>query len=297
MSNTRRGARTLKTGGAEGPKVSRELVTSVLIAILYAIFMFGALWEGGLFSLVSSAIMFILMVLMAYTVDKGTHNGQQPFRSLIFVFAGMSAVSLAAQLLVFLGVMAAAGIYWAAALGASAAAVSIVSIGAIVYFEKDDLKRLYMVPGDYKAMALGAAGLAMCLIGAFIGAYYVFGGNAIGQAKLVGIAASVIVFGVLMGVMEEAWFRGLMLSRIIPLLGDSYGNIFQAAVFGIFEAAMFYIVTGMGAYVPAIFIIGAFTGFYWGRATLKAGSIVASALLHVGLYILLLLPLLVGRIV
>ena len=100
--------------------------------------------------------------------------------------------------------------------------------------------------------------------------------------------------GALAGIAGEVWFRGLLLARIVPILGESRGNIYQAAVFGAFETVIFYMITGQAAYIPVIFIIGAFTGFYWGRATLKADSLAAPIFLHAGLYILLLLPILTG---
>jgi membrane protease YdiL (CAAX protease family) len=164
----------------------------------------------------------------------------------------------------------------------------------LIHIEKDELKTLYIRTGDAKAMWLGAAGLVICLVAGFVGAYYIFGGNIISQDKFLRIAASVIVFGALAGIAGEVWFRGLLLARIVPILGESRGNIYQAAVFGAFETVIFYMITGQAAYIPVIFIIGAFMGFYWGRATLKADSLAAPVFLHAGLYILLLLPILTG---
>ena len=59
-------------------------------------------------------------------------------------------------------------------------------------------------------------------------------------AELIGV---VLVFGLLCGAYEELWFRGLLLSKIVPILGESSGNIFQAVVFGVFEAMIFAALT------------------------------------------------------
>jgi len=294
MSDTRKGARKPKGGSTAGPQVSQELVTSVLIAVLYALFLIETIWETGLEALVFSAVLFAVLLLMAYLIGRGSLKGQQQFKSLVYVFIGLSALSMIIELLRYLGIPAIAGIFWAGALGVVNAVVSVIAIAAILYVEKGELKKLYLTLGDIKVAGLGAAGFVLCIIAGLAGAYFVFGGNTISQDKFLQIAASVIVFGVLSGIVEEVWFRGLLLSRIIPLLGESHGNIFQAAIFGVFETIMFYTITGLVAYLPVIFIIGAFTGFYWGRATLKASSLAAPALLHAGLYILLLLPLLTG---
>ncbi len=294
MSDVKKGARKPKDSPTAGRRINPELVTSALIAALYALFLIETIWEGSLAALAFSILLFAIMVLMSYFVGKGTLQKKQQFQSLIYVFAGLSAFSVVVALLRYLNVPGTAGIYWAAVLGIVNVVPSVAIIAGLIYMEKDDLKKLYVCPGDRKAVGLGIVGLVLCVAAAFAGAYYVFGGNAIGQEKFIQISASVVVFGILAGIVEELWFRGLLLSRIQPLLGESLGNIYQAAVFGVFEAVIFYTITGLIAYLPVIFIIGAFTGFYWGRATLKAGSLAAPVLLHAGLYILLLLPIMTG---
>ncbi|BAI60661.1 hypothetical protein MCP_0589 [Methanocella paludicola SANAE] len=294
MSDMKKGARKPKDSPEAGRQIKPELVTSALIAALYALFLIETIWEGSLAALAFSVLLFAIMVLMSYFVDRGKLHKKELFKSLIYVFAGLSALSMIVELLRYLNVPGMAGVYWAAVLGIASAIASVAIIAGLIYLEKDELKRLYVGLGDKKAAGLGVIGLVLCVAAALVGAYFMFGGNAIGQEKFIQIAASAIVFGILAGIVEELWFRGLLLSRILPLLGESQGNIYQAAVFGVFEAVIFYTITGLIAYLPVIFIIGAFTGFYWGRATLKAGSMAAPVLLHVGLYILLLLPIMTG---
>lgn len=303
MSDIKKGARKSKndrdmdgyTAGKQ--QIKPELVTAVLIAVLYALFLVEAGLEGGVVALVLSAFLFVAFAVFAYFVGSGKLKGRQQFRSLIYAFLGLSALSMVWELLRFFNVidMAGAGTFWAAAVGVVNAAFSVVIIAVILYVEKDRLEKLYIAVGDKKVIALGAAGFVLSLLLAVGAAYFVFGGNAISQDKFLQILASVLVLGVLGGIIEELWFRGLLLSRITPLLGESQGNIYQAAVFGVFETLMFYTITSEAVYLPVIFIIGAFTGYYWGRATLKAKSLVAPMFLHAGLYVLILLPLLAGQ--
>ncbi|HTY90252.1 MAG TPA: CPBP family intramembrane glutamic endopeptidase [Methanocella sp.] len=293
MSDVKKGARKQKGGSTAGAKVSRELGISVMVAVLYGLFLVETIWESSLLGLAFSIILFGILVLMAYLLG-GSKKEQRQFRSLVLVFIGLSLLSIIVELLRYLDIPAAAGTFWAGALGAAIAIASVIAIAVLVYIEKDELKKLYIHAGDVKAMWLGAAGLIICLVAGLAGAYFVFGGSILGQDKFLRIAASVIIFGVLAGIVEEAWFRGLLLTRIVPILGESRGNIYQAAVFGAFETVLFYMITGQAAYIPVIFIIGIFMGYYWGRATIKADSLAAPALLHVGLYVLLLLPLVTG---
>jgi membrane protease YdiL (CAAX protease family) len=293
MSDDKKGARKQKRSATTGPIITQELGISVMVAVLYGLFIVETIWESSLAGLAFSVLLFAILILMVYILGVSLKE-QRQLRSLVLVFTGLSLLSIIVELLRYLDIPAAAGTFWAGVLGAAIAVISVVAITVLIHIEKDELKTLYIRTGDAKAMWLGAAGLVICLVAGFVGAYYIFGGNIISQDKFLRIAASVIVFGALAGIAGEVWFRGLLLARIVPILGESRGNIYQAAVFGAFETVIFYMITGQAAYIPVIFIIGAFMGFYWGRATLKADSLAAPIFLHAGLYILLLLPILTG---
>jgi len=304
MSEVRKGAR--KPKGEQGmgsysignQQVKAELVIAVLMAGLYALFLLDAWTEGGQVALVLSMFLFVAFTVFAYLVRAGTLKGQQQFRSLIYVFMGLSALSMVWEILQYLNILntAGAGSLWAAYVGTVYSIASVIAITAIVYAEKDSLKKLYLDIGDKNVIALGVGGFVLCIILSITGTYFVFGGNTMGLNKYMAIVASVVFFGVLSGIIEEIWFRGLLLSRIIPLIGESHGNIYQAAVFGVFETLMFYTLIGDASFIPAMFLIGAFTGYYWGRATLRSKSLISPMLLHAGLYILLLLPLITGLV-
>ena len=302
MSEVRKGARRPKNGRDMGSysvgnrQIKAELVFAVLIAGLYALFLLDAWIEGGQMALILSMFLFVIFTVFAYMMRSGTLKGQQQFKSLVYVFMGLSALSMIWEILAYLNFVnsTGAGALWAAYVGVVYAVISIIAIAAIMYVEKDSLKKLYIDVGDKNVIGLGAGGFVLCLVVSIIATYLAFGGNTIGQGKFIQIVVSVVLFGVLAGIVEEVWFRGLLLNRIVPLLGESQGNIYQAAVFGVFETLMYYTLTGEASFIPAMFIIGAFTGYYWGRATLKAKSMLSPMLLHAGLYILLLLPLLVG---
>jgi membrane protease YdiL (CAAX protease family) len=268
-----------------------ELVIAALVAAIFALFIVEAALGGAQEGLLISIFLTLALLVFAYPIKAKAQ------KKLIYVFVGLSVLSLAWSALRFLNVPAAIGsIGWPAALGIINAVVSAFVIAVILYFEKDTLAKLYVRAGDRKNMAYGIVGLVVSLIVAAGAAYYIFGGIALGRDKMLGLAASVLVFAALGGIVEELWFRGLLMSRIVPIIGESYGNIFQAAVFGVFETVLFYLLTGQAMYLPVIFIISAMVGYYWGRATLKNESLVTPILLHAGFYVLIMLPILVGVI-
>jgi membrane protease YdiL (CAAX protease family) len=278
-------------------KLKPELVIASLMAALYALSLLAAGLAGGPYAVLISGLMFAIFLVLAYLARAGALKGLQRPGPLIIVFLGLSLLSLAWESILFLNVANinnADIIMRVAMVGVANAVVSLAIIAGIIYLEKDSLKKIYVTVGDIKSMAPSVGGFAICVLLAAGAAYFLFGGNAIGQDKFIMLVASVLVFSILGGAYEELWFRGLLLSRITPLLGESRGNIYQAAVFGAFEAMMLYAVTSLFADLAVFFIIGAFLGYYWGRSTLKTGSLLGAVLLHAGLYALILLPLLVG---
>lgn len=289
---------TSKGSGAAGKsKLTSELIISLLVAGLYALFLVETRLAEGMTALMLSMFLFVTFLVFVYIVRGGTHKKKREFASLLYVFLGLSALSLVWELLVYFNVVDASKISPAVMvliIGLVYAIVSVAIIAVIAYLEKSSLKEIYLTPGDIKVIPFAVVAFVLCALLGVGATYMLFGGSAMGQDQLILLIASVLAFSLLAGIAEELWFRGLLMSRITPILGESYGNIYQAVVFGVFEAVMFYMITGQISLMPAIFIIGSMTGYYWGRATLRSNSIISPMLLHAGFYALVALPILAG---
>jgi len=296
---TRKPKRGTSTGSATGGKLklTSELIISLLVAGLYALFLVETRLAEGMTALMLSMFLFVTFLVFVYIVRGGSHKKKREFGSLLYVFLGLSALSLVWQLLVYFNIIDASKIspdILIMVIGVIYAVVSVAIIAAIAFLEKSSLKDLYLTSGDIKVIPFAGVAFILCALLGIGATYMLFGGSTMGQDKLIMLIVSVLVFSLLAGIAEELWFRGLLMSRITPILGESYGNIYQAVVFGVFEAVMFYIITQEVSLMPAIFIIGSMTGFYWGRATLRSKSIISPMLLHAGFYVLVALPILVG---
>jgi membrane protease YdiL (CAAX protease family) len=303
MSDKVKGARKPKKGQDNDSfkigksKVKYDLLIAVMVAAFYALSLLAATIEGGVNAVLFSVIVFVAFVVFAWFVRAGTVPALKSLRSLIFVFLGLSALSLAWQLLLYFGVLDAGKLGqtgWIVAVGSVISVVSIAIIAILLYFEKDSLKDMYLRLGDRLNIAMGVFGFILCLVLAVVVTYFVFGGNQIGMDRLLPLLAAILAFSIPCGILEELWFRGLLMSKATPIFGEAYGNIYQAAVFGAFEAVMFTTVTGQVADLLVLLMLGAIMGFYWGRSTLRTKSLWSPMLLHAGLYTLILLPILVG---
>jgi len=303
MSGKGKGERKPKKGQDKdafsigGHKISYDVLIAILMAAFYALSVLAAWLQGGLSAVAISAILFFAFVVFAFFMKTGAIPKLQPLRSLTLVFLGLSALSRAWQLLLYLNVLDAGKmgpLAWTVAVGVINAIFSLAIIAGILCVEKVPLKDIYVQLGDRLNIAMGIIGFILCIIVAVLVTYLIFGGNALGTDRFELAIASVLAFGVLGGVFEEIWFRGLLLGRAVPILGEPYGNIYQAMVFGAFEAVMFYMVTSMAFELSFIILISVIIGFYWGRSTLRTKSLWSPMLIHAGFYLLILLPMLAG---
>jgi len=311
MSDHKKGVRKQGKGGNQFAlgnsftlgkySVNVELMIAILMAAVYAILQLATALTGNKVAMILTELMFLVFLVLAYLARKDVIKGLKKFEWVTYVFLGLSIVSLLWQLLVsyiIVDTSSFGGASWALLVGIFNAVISVVIIAALVYIENTPLEKINVKVGDTKGILLGVVGVVLCLLLAVIGSYLIFGGMTLTVERFLELVAVVIVFGLVSGAYEELWFRGLLLSKITPILGESAGNIFQAVVFGVFEAMIFSALTGSAGDMTfvAILIIGAMMGYYWGRATQKTGSILSSVLLHAGLYMLILLPLLTNSL-
>lgn len=305
MSNDAKGTRktkkSTKTGAAApgGLKLTTELLIALLVAGLYAVFLVETSLDRSLTGLLLSMFLCVAFLVFLVIVRGGTHRLKGSFSSLLYVFLGLSVLGLVWELLLYLKLVDAASLglaTWIVAVGGVNAIASLVILAALVLLQKTSPRELYLTIGDTKVIPLAAGAFILCLCLGIGATYLLFGGSALGQDKLVPLVIAVVTFGIVGSIVEELWFRGLLLAKITPILGDSYGNIYQAVVFGVFEAVVFYLLTGEVGLMPAMFLIGAMTGYYWGRATQRSKSLISPILLHAGFYVLITLPLIVRLI-
>jgi len=94
---------------------------------------------------------------------------------------------------------------------------------------------------------------------------------------------------------EELWFRGLILGKTQPLLGRSLSNLLQAPIFMLAHFEPQYAQFGdvfLLSFLALTFIAGVGFGYMIQKTDSLIGSSIAHAGADVGVYLLLLLPLL-----
>jgi membrane protease YdiL (CAAX protease family) len=84
------------------------------------------------------------------------------------------------------------------------------------------------------------------------------------------------------GFMEEMLFRGLFLRRLRHFIGDNWANVVMAAVFALMHLGVLF--TGS---LPMFLMIVFLLGLLWGWIMQRTGSVLAPALFHAGVDMLI----------
>jgi membrane protease YdiL (CAAX protease family) len=310
MSSYAKGTRKPKSGqlirdiSIGGYKIGAGTAITILLAALYVLFLAGIKLEDSSDAATLSIFSLVIFILLDYAVRAGRLPGLKPFIGLIDAFLALSALASVWEIVVYLGLINLSGISGPVKpvlMTISAAVISLVLIYGVLYFGKDKLmdsklKEIYVNGIGVRSMALGAAGLVICLILGIGIVYVLFGGSTKVTGSVLSLVLLALIFAILAAAYEELWFRGLLLSRIMPLTGKANANILQAVVFGFFEAFAVFTLTGQPLYLPIFLVIGGLLGYYWGKMTLDDKSLLAPILLHVGFYLLIGLPILASMV-
>jgi membrane protease YdiL (CAAX protease family) len=302
MSGYRKGTRKEKVPRIRefevgGYKVPPALLISSLLAALYVLFLLGSQLEKGQDAIILSAFSVLSFAVFAYLSRSGSVVGLKNFLHLIDAFLALSLLTFIIDAAVYFGIIPiSSGLMLPVSMSFIFAVLSALLIWLLLYFEKGEMEDDFIRDSSRSGMLYGAAALVLCIVLGLGVLYFALGGSSMSLNSLGYLLWMVVIFSLLCGLTEEAWFRGLILSRMVPLTGEKRANIIQALAFGVFEAFAVYAISPQLIYLPIIFVAGSILGYYFGRLTLKEEGIVPAALYHAGFYMLIGLPLFAGML-
>jgi hypothetical protein len=283
--------RNIKIGGLEIP-FSAAIIA--LLAALYLVLLAGSRMEAGADALMLEVASFVIFALFAYSVRKGILR-LKPFIKIIDIFLGLSLIPIVWELAQFFYLYDSAkpaDASWLNITGAVNLVLSIAIVIMILYYEKDRLSEVFVKPGNIKSgLIIGVLGLLACAVLALIGVYFFYHSAISDVSASLPALAALCAFGLTGALAEELWFRGLLLSKLIPLVGADLSLFIQTGVFVIFEAIMAFTLMPNALFALIVLAAAALPGYYWGRITIENDSILASTLFHAGFYVLVAMPL------
>lgn len=264
-----------------------------LMALLFVILVTASAFEADLDALVLRLTGFALFAMLAYAV-RTRLKMMSFYVRLIDAFAALFAVTVLWSVVEYMHLYntpsPAPSIV--IILGLLNLAVAIVLIGGLLYLEKDRIATIFARVGQLATgLKIGVPALVAGIIVSAIVAYLFYGAGQADFQKLITMFALLAVFSAAAGVAGEAWFRGLFLSRLLPIAGKGPAFIIQAVVFAFFQAGMYYLLTSSQEYAGVVLIVSAIAGLALAYLTVKSNSLITALLASVGLNMVVALPL------
>jgi membrane protease YdiL (CAAX protease family) len=285
MKGVRKSTRMKPAGIRVGSHVlPPEIVVAGLLSLLYVCFLLGGSYEGS--DIIIQLIYFALFGVMIFVLRAG----QRYYTKLAYAFLVLATPPMLWNVVRYLGYgPASPDLGWFLWVGIVSLVLGAGLTAALLYSEKGRLSDIYVQAGNLKeGLRTGATALVASVV--LSAAYVIFRSGVSDVSSLAAVVGGLVVFAVACAVAEELLFRGLLLSRLVPLTGDNRAFAVQAFAFAAYEATFLYMLNPDPLYSAAVFVVAGISGLVLAWMTLKNKSIIAAVMAHAGLYLIIALP-------
>lgn len=287
MKGVRKRRDTRPTGFRIGGYVlPSQIVITGLMALLYAWLLLGGAYSRD--SILSQMLFFAIFLCVIYLL----RSSQKIYARLGYAFVVLAILPLLWNVAASFG-------FWPAIMDISLVlsvglvnlVLGVLLVAVLLYYEKGRPSDVFAQAGNLKDSFLQGGIMLMASAAlAAVAAYVFFDAGSADISRLLPALGALAVFAVACGFVEELWFRGLLLSRMFPMVSKTPAIVIQAIAFAAYEAVFMYMLTSNPAYSAAIFVVAAALGAVWAWMTIRDKSIIAPALSHAGIYLILALP-------
>jgi membrane protease YdiL (CAAX protease family) len=284
----KKGVRKSTRRAPAGIKIGRhvlapELVVSALLALLYVCFLLGGAYQGS--DIIVQLVYFALFGVMIFVLRAG----QQYYTRLAYAFLVLAIPPMLWDVARYLGYRPATPeLAWFLWVGIASLALGTGLTAALLFSEKGKLSGIYVQAGNLReGLRFGATALVASLV--LTAAYVIFRSGA-EMSQIVPVIGGLIIFAVACAAGEELLFRGLLLSRLLPMVGGTAASGIQAVAFGAYEASFMYMLNPDPLYSAALFVVAGVAGVLLAWMTIKNKSLLAAVMAHAGLYLIIALP-------
>jgi membrane protease YdiL (CAAX protease family) len=286
-----KGVRKRKDLRPTGIRIGRYVLPSQiaiagLMALLYAWLLLGGALSRD--SILLQLLYFALFLGVIYLL----RSSQKLYTRLGYAFLVVAIPPLLWNVVAFYGYgPAVPDLAWVVYAGLANLLLGVGLVAVLLYYEKGRPSGIFLQAGNMKAGLLqGGVILVVSAILASAAAYILYDAGSADTSLLYPALGALLIFAIACGFVEELWFRGLLLSRLLPLVSTTPAIIIQAFAFAAYEAVFLYMLTSNPVYSRAVFVVAAALGAVWAWMTVRDKSIIAPALSHAGVYLILALP-------
>jgi membrane protease YdiL (CAAX protease family) len=261
-----------------------QTVIAVLLSLLYVIFIVGGAYEGR--DIIVQLVYFGLFGIMIFVLGAR----QRYYRKVGLAFLLVAVPPMLWELIDYLGYWPASpDLSWFVYVGIGSLLLGVGLTAALLFVEKIRLSAIYASVGDLKdGLRTGAMALAAAAV--LTAAYVILHLGDTEFSRLAPAIGALVVFAVACAVAEELLFRGILLSRLVPVTGDKAAFVVQAVTFASYEAVFLYMLNLDPLYSLAVFVVAGMAGAWLAWMTVKNKSLLPAIMSHTGLYLVMALP-------
>lgn len=284
MKGVRKSARNRPAGIRIGNRVlAPQFVIAGLLSLLYVFFLLGGSYEGR--DITVQLIYFALFGVMIFMLGAG----QKYYAKLAYAFLALAIPPMLWQVADCLGyVPAVPDQSWLLQAGVVSLVLGAGLVAALLYSDRGKPADVYLGAGDVKG-ALQAGTIALAAAAVLAAAYIVFHSGA-DASQIVPATGSLAIFAVACAIGEEMLFRGLLLSRLLPMIEAKAAFSVQAVAFAAYEAAFMHMLNPDPLYSAVLFVVAGIAGMALAWMTVKNKSLLAAIMAHAGLYLIIATP-------
>jgi CAAX protease family protein len=272
----------IKIGGYVLPP---QIVIAGLLSLLYVFFLIGGSYNSR--DIVIQLIYFALFGVMIFVL-RAT---QRYYSQLAYAYLVLAIPPMLWYVVNYLGYgPVSPELGWFLWVGIVSLVLGIGLTAALLYFDKGKISDIYVQAGNLReSLRTGATVLVASVV--LTVAYIIMHTEGADMSLLLPAIGGLTAFAVACAVAEELWFRGLLLSRLVPMTGEKAAIAIQAIAFAAYEAAFIYMLNPDAMYAGAVFVVAGIAGALLAWMTLKNKSLLAAVMAHTGLYLIIALPL------
>lgn len=284
MKGVRKSIRRAPTGIRIGNHVlPPQIAIAGLLSLLYVCFLLGGSYEGR--DIVVQLIYFGLFGVMIFVLRAR----QRYYTKLAYAFLVLATPPMLWQVVDYLGYgPAIPDLGWFMWVGIVSIVLGAGLTVVLQFSEKGRLSDIFVQAGNLKeGLRIGMTALVASAV--LTAAYVIFRSGA-ETSQLVPVIGGLVIFAVACAVAEELLFRGLLLSRLLPMIEEKAAFVVQAVAFAAYEAVFMYMLNPDPLYSALLFVVAGIAGILLAWMTVKNKSLLAAMLAHVGLYLIIAIP-------
>lgn len=274
-------------------KLPPGIVIASMLTVIYLMLTLTASMQTGFDATVLRLTSFILFAILSYS-SRTRLQGMKYYVGIIDVFVLLSLSQLVWDLASFFNLYDASKFTGVDGLLTIGFINMLAAMALIIwYLSRERLRTsiIWLRPGNYRqGLLIGVPALALCSVATIAIAYLFYAAGTVPMSTLTNVLFVLAVFSIADAAAGELWFRGLFLSQVLPVAEKHAGYVIQAITYAFVQAIFCYTLIPNLFYAGTVLVASFILGLLWAELTIRNNSLLSALMFHIGVDLLIFLP-------